>query len=153
MIRKAKVQDAKRIRKLINFYAEKNEMLPRSLNEIYDHIRDFFVYEEKGKIYGCSALHVTWEELGEVRSLAVAKSKQRHGIGTRLVGACLDEARRLGISRIFALTYKPDYFKKFGFKGIDKYELPHKIWSDCVKCIHFPDCKESALVRDINVRR
>ena len=149
MIRKANVGDAKQIRKLVNFYAKKNVMLPRSLSEIYDNIRDFFVYVEKGYVVGCAALHVSWEDLGEIKSLAVAGTKQGKGVGKGLVNSCLREAKTLGLARIFALTYKPKFFRKCGFKDIDKAELPHKIWSECVKCIHFPDCKEEGLVKDI----
>jgi len=147
MIRKARLTDVKKIQRLVNFYAKKDEMLPLSLNDLYDKIRDFYVYERNGKIAGCGALHISWEKLGEIRSLAVQKSRQRKGIGRKLVKMCLAEAKELGLEKVFVLTYKPEYFRQFGFKDIDKYQLPHKIWTDCVKCVHFPDCAEDALIK------
>lgn len=149
MIRRATIKDVKNIQKLITFYAKKDEMLPRSLNELYENIRDFFIFEYKGKIAGCSALHICWEDLGEIKSLAVTKAKQDHGIGKKLLMACLEDAKKLKLKKIFALTYKPLYFKKFGFKEIDKANLPHKIWIDCIKCVKFPDCNEVALIKEL----
>ncbi len=147
MIRKARLGDIKKIQKLVNFYAKKDEMLPLALNDLYDRIRDFYVYEQSGKIAGCGALHISWEDLGEIRSLAVEKSRQKKGIGKKIVKECLKEAKRLGLEKVFVLTYKPEYFRQFGFNDIDKYQLPHKIWTDCVKCVHFPDCTEDALIK------
>ena len=149
MVRKAKLQDVKKIQRLVNFYAKKNEMLPLSLADLYDNIRAFYVYEKRGKVLGCAALHVTWEKLGEIRSLAVQRSKQKKGVGRKIVKACLKEAKALGLERVFVLTYQPTYFKKFGFKDIDKYQLPHKVWRDCIKCVYFPDCDEDALIKNI----
>lgn len=149
MIRRATIKDVKKMQNLIKFYAEKDEMLPRSLNELYENIRDFFVFEQKGKIAGCCALHVCWQDLGEIKSLAVLKTKQGKGIGKKLLLNCLNEAKRLGLKKIFALTYKPQYFEKFGFAQIEKANLPHKIWIDCIKCVKFPDCNEVALIKEI----
>lgn len=145
-IRKAKMEDVKDIQALINHFAKEDLMLPRSLNDLYELLRDFFVYAEKGKIFGCAALHIIWEDLAEIRSLAIAPTRQHKGVGRRLLTACLEEARKLGVHKIFALTYKSDYFKKFGFRKIPKSKLPHKIWSECIRCIHFPNCKEIALM-------
>ncbi len=149
MIRRATIKDVKSIQKLINAYAKKDEMLPRSLNELYENVRDFYIFEYKGRIAGCCALHICWEDLGEIKSLAVAKANQDSGIGKKLLIACLEDAKKLKLKKIFALTYKPMYFKKFGFKEIDKANLPHKIWTDCIKCVKFPDCDEVALVREL----
>ena len=149
MVRKAKLQDVKKIQKLVNFYAKKNEMLPLSLSDLYDNIRAFYVYEKKGRILGCGGLHITWEKLGEIRSLAVQGNKQKKGIGRKIVRMCLKEAKALGLEKVFVLTYHPAYFRKFGFKDIDKYELPHKVWRDCIKCVYFPDCEEDALIKNI----
>ncbi|MFC1667353.1 N-acetyltransferase [Candidatus Omnitrophota bacterium] len=149
MIRKATVEDIKNIQELINFYAKKDQMLPRSLNELYENIRDFFVYEEKGKVSGCVALHVTWEDLAEIKSLAVNEIKQKQKIGSLLVKAVFEDAKRLKVKRIFALTYVPSFFQKFGFKNVEHSDLPHKIWSECIRCVKFPDCQEHALVMDI----
>ncbi len=149
MIRKATIQDIKDMQELINFYAKQDRMLPRSLNELYENIRDFFVYEEGGKILGCCALHIAWEDLAEIKSLAVHESKHKKGIGGMLVKQALDDAKKLKVRRVFALTYEPLFFEKLGFKKIEHAELPHKIWSECIKCIKFPDCAENALALDI----
>ena len=147
MIRKATVEDVRNIQKLVNYHADKGEMLPKSLGDTCDNIRDFFLYEEDETILGCCALHVTWVDLAEIRSLAVADDAKSRGIGTALLTACLDDAERLSIKRVFALTYKPGFFEKNGFRQIDKGELPHKVWLDCVKCVKFPDCDEFAVIR------
>lgn len=154
MIRKARMGDVKAIQKLIAEYARKGDMLPRSLSEIYENLRDYFVFvEDGGEVIGSAAVHLMWEDLAEVRSLAVRDDRMRRGVGTQLVEACISEAIVLGITRIFALTYKPLFFEKLGFKRVDKAELPHKIWSDCLKCSKFPDCDEVALVADFSGAR
>ncbi|HEY7585375.1 MAG TPA: N-acetyltransferase [Candidatus Deferrimicrobiaceae bacterium] len=145
--------DVKAIQKLIAEYARKGDMLPRSLSEIYENLRDYFVFVEDGEVIGSAAVHLMWEDLAEVRSLAVRDDRMRRGVGTQLVEACISEAIVLGITRIFALTYKPLFFEKLGFKQVDKAELPHKIWSDCLKCSKFPDCDEVALVADFSGAR
>lgn len=147
MIRKATVEDVKDIQKLVNSHAEKGEMLPRSLGDTCDNIRDFFVYEDNGVIVGCCALHVTWVDLAEVKSLAVADEAQGKGMGKKLLNACLEDAQRLAIKRVFALTYKSGFFEKMGFQQIEKGELPHKVWLECVQCVKFPDCDEVAVIR------
>jgi amino-acid N-acetyltransferase len=129
-------------------------MLPRSLSDIYENLRDYFVFEEDGgELVGSAAIHIMWEDLAEVRSLAVREGKMRRGVGTQLVESCISEAIVLGIGRVFALTYKPEFFEKLGFHVVDKAELPQKIWSDCLKCSKFPDCDEVALVADFSGRR
>lgn len=150
-IRKAKISDVKEIQKLIEFAAKKGEMLPRSLSELYDNLRDFYVYqnEHQERIIGTCAMHICWEDLAEIRSLVVQEEFQRQGIGTKLVEACLSEAITLGLYRIFALTYKPNFFLKFGFKIVDKTLLPHKIWADCIKCVKFPECDEVAVLLEV----
>ena len=154
MIRKARIQDVKTIQKLIADYAKKGDMLPRSLSEIYENLRDYFVYAENGdEVIGSAAIHIMWEDLAEVRSLAVREDRMGRRVGTQLVEACVSEAIVLGISRVFALTYKPEFFEKLGFRRVDKSELPHKIWSDCLKCSKFPDCDEVALVADFSGTR
>lgn len=150
MIRKAQIKDVKDIQKLLTGYASRGDMLSRSLSELYESLRDFYVCEEDGKLMGTAALHVVWEDLAEVRSVAVAEDVARKGIGSQLVQACITEAREIGLKRIFCLTYKPDFFGKHGFQLVDKSELPHKVWSDCIKCVKFPDCDENAMVLDLN---
>jgi amino-acid N-acetyltransferase len=154
MIRKARMADVKTIQQLIAEYAKKGDMLPRSLSDIYENLRDYFVYAENGgEVVGSAAIHIMWEDLAEVRSLAVKGDRMRKGVGTQLVEACVSEAIMLGITRVFALTYKPAFFEKLGFRQVDKAELPHKIWSDCLKCSKFPDCDEIALVADFSGTR
>lgn len=148
MVRKAKMQDVATIRSLISTYSEKGEMLPKALMEIYEELRDFYVYAgEDGEVLGCCALHLFWEDLAEIRSLAVKEPSTGQGIGAALIDVCLDEARELGIAKVFTLTGKPAFFEKQGFGRVDRSELPHKIWAACVKCVKFPDCDETALVR------
>ncbi len=149
MIRKARIEDIKQIQALINYFAKKDMMLARSLNELYENLRDFWVWEENSRIIGCSAIHISWDDLAEIKCLAVAKNKQGKGIGKELVLACLDEAKLLGAKRIFALTYKPEFFKKFGFKRVKHALLPHKVWAECINCCKFPDCQEIALLKNL----
>ncbi|MFQ3548123.1 MAG: N-acetyltransferase [Armatimonadota bacterium] len=146
MIRKAKIDDVPAIHRLINSFADAGEMLPRSLNAIYEGIRDFFVAEEDGKVVGCCALHVSWADLAEVKSLAVDSSMQGKGYGKELVLACLKEAKELGVEKVFALTYRPSFFLNLGFSKINRDDLPHKVWSECINCPKYPDCGEEALL-------
>lgn len=146
MIRKAKLTDVKAIQSLINQYADSGQMLPRTLNELYEHLRDFHVYEESGSLIGVCALHVSWEGIAEIRSLAVRQDSVKRGIGTELVQQCLTEASDLEVVRVFVLTYQAGFFRKRGFTDVDKKELPHKIWTDCLNCVKFPNCDESALI-------
>lgn len=148
-IRRAKVSDVPKIRELITFYASRDLMLPRSLQEIYECLRDYWVCEKNGEVIACAALHVNWEDLAEVRSLAVAENAHGLGIGTRLLKRCTREAKDLGIKRLFALTYVPAFFEKHGFHLCDKEDLPRKIWVECIRCPKFPDCDEIALVLDV----
>ena len=149
MIRKANVNDVKKIQKLINYYARRDRMLPRSLNELYENIRNFFVYSEGKKVYGCCALSIDWEDLAEIKSLAVAPSKTGRDIGSKLLKSCLKDAKALKIKKIFALTYIPEFFERFGFRKVSKRKLPHKIWNECIKCVYFPRCKEIAMMKEI----
>ena len=149
MLRKAGIEDIKQIQVLINSFADEDLMLPRSLNELYENLRDFFVYGDKDKIAGCCALHICWDDLAEIKSLAVDKRYRNKGLGRALVEACVQEARTLGAKKIFVLTYAPDFFKNSGFKKIAHNKLPHKIWAECINCPKFPDCQETALIRKI----
>ncbi|GLI37088.1 N-acetyltransferase [Geobacter hydrogenophilus] len=149
MLRKAQIHDVKNIQKLLTHFASQGDMLSRSLSELYESIRDFYVWEEGGEIVGTAALHIIWEDLAEIRSVAVAEETGRKGIGTQVVNACIDEARQLGLKRVFCLTYKPNFFGKFGMRIVDKSELPHKVWGDCMKCVKFPDCDEIAMILDL----
>ena len=146
LIRQARIADIKSVHRLINEFAKKGEMMPRSLNDLYENIRDVIVCEKDSALKGACALHIMWEDLAEIRSLAVSLESQGAGIGRRLVTACIKEAKKLGIPKIFALTYHPEFFKKIGFKDIDKSKLPQKIWGECMKCPKFPECDESAVI-------
>jgi len=145
MVRKAVIGDARAIHGLLNNYAGEGLMLSASLAEIYEYIRSFYVYEVAGEILGTVRLQICWEDLAEVRSLAVAGHAGGRGIGRQLVEACLQEARELGLPQVFALTYKVEFFRRLGFSEIDKAHLPQKIWRDCIKCAKFPECDETAV--------
>jgi amino-acid N-acetyltransferase len=150
MIRKATVGDVKHIHRLLNQWSEQGKLLARSLSELYDGVRDYYVWAPTesgsgGEIAGACALHVCWEDLAEIRSLAVRPDSLRRGIGGGLVVACLEEARALGLKRVFALTYEPDWFSRFGFERVEKESLPNKIWGDCIRCPKYPDCDEIAV--------
>jgi amino-acid N-acetyltransferase len=149
MIRKAQIRDVKEIQKLLMTFASRGDMLSRSLSELYESLRDFYVYVEEGNLLGAAALHIVWDDLAEVRSVAVVEDSGRKGIGSQLVQACIAEARQIGLRRIFCLTYKPEFFGKHGFRLVDKSELPHKVWGDCIKCAKFPDCDENAMIMDL----
>ena len=143
---KAKIADVAQMHQLINYFAEKGEMLARPLSELYENIRDFFVVREGDRVVGCASLHLSWSDLAEIKSLAVLEEYQEKKIGAQLVKACLEEAQELGITTIFCLTYKPGFFEKMGFALSDKKELPHKVWNECFRCPKFPDCDEVALI-------
>ncbi|HHG75317.1 N-acetyltransferase [Persephonella sp.] len=142
MIRKATVKDGEKIFNILQTFAIQGVLLPRSLNSIYENIRDFFVYEENGEIVGIGSLHVFWEDLAEIKSLAVLPPYQHKGIGKKIVKHCLKEAKQLGVEKVFALTYLPEFFQKLGFEVVDKSEFPQKVWTECIHCVKFNDCKE-----------
>jgi len=145
-VEKARVRDAPQMHQLINYFADKGEMLARSLSEIYENIRDYFVVRQGERVIACAALHVSWSDLAEIKSLAVAEDSQEQGIGAQLVEACLKEAGELGIPTVFCFTYQPAFFKRHRFVDIDKMELPRKVWTDCLRCPKFPNCDEVALI-------
>jgi len=145
-IEKATIRDVAQIHKLVNSFAERGEMLPRPLSELYENLRDFFVARENGKVIACAALHISWSDLAEIKSLAVSEKHRRMGLGEELVKACLDEAKAIGIPTIFVLTYVKPFFQKCGFAEEDKATLPHKIWGECYRCPKFPNCDETALL-------
>lgn len=151
-IRKARVQDVNAIHRLLKKHADLGELLPRALSDLYDFIRDFNVFQDKsdGSVVGICALHVCWEDLAEIRSLAVSESFQRQGIGSALVRVALAEAVELGIMQVFTLTYRPDFFKKHGFETVDKATLPQKVWAECIRCVKFPDCDEISMLKRLD---
>jgi amino-acid N-acetyltransferase len=146
MVRKAKVNDVKQVHRLLAEWSERGRLLARSLSELYDSLRDYYVWAPPGgELLGACALHVCWEDLAEIRSLAVRPDSLGQGIGAGLVRACLAEAAEMGLKRVFALTYEPEWFARFGFAQVDKNSLPHKIWGDCIRCPKFPECDEIAV--------
>jgi RNA 3'-terminal phosphate cyclase (ATP) len=149
IVRKASATDGPAIQRLLAHFASRGELLHRTLNEVYQHLRDFVVCEADGRIVGVCALWLYWEDLAEVRSLAVEEGYGSRGLGKALVRACLEDAANLGIRRVFALTYRPGFFERLGFRTLDKRELPQKIWKDCLRCGKFTCCDEVALIRDI----
>jgi amino-acid N-acetyltransferase len=150
---KAKISDVAQLHKLINFFAERGEMLPRSLSEIYENIRDYYVIRKGQRAVACAALHINWEDLAEIKSAAVDEKSQKQGIGALLVDACLKEAKDLGIPTVFCLSYKPKFFEKCGFTRIDKDRLPQKVWGECFRCAKFPNCDEVALIYHLKAQQ
>lgn len=149
MLRKANIKDVEKIWKLVNSYADKRIMLPRSLSELYENLRDFYVFIDDNKLVGCGALHITWEDYGEILSLAVEPAMTRKRIGSQILIACEEEAKKIGLNKLITLTYVPEFFESHGFVRVKKATLPHKIWSMCIKCPKFPECDEIPLVKKI----
>ena len=151
MKRKAQIRDIQPIYELLQEYGRNGELLPRPLSELYDHLRDFTVYVDKADttVLGCCALQICWKDLAEIRSLAVQPEHVGAKIGSALSERALSEARSLHIRKVFTLTYRPDFFKQFGFAEIDRSELPLKIWGGCLLCVKFPDCDETAMMKEI----
>ena len=147
-LRKPTVDDAPGIAVLINHFSDKGLLLPRPLNDVYEHLRDFVVSEHKGRLIGCAALHVVWGGLAEIRSVAVAEEARNSGVGHDLVKHCLREARKLGVQQVFLLTYATQFFARFGFREYPKKNLPQKIWKDCLNCPKFQKCDEIAMLLD-----
>jgi amino-acid N-acetyltransferase len=149
VLRPARVADVLGMQRLINCFAERDEMLPRALHELYENLRDFFVMEDAGEIVGCAALHISWANLAEVKSVAVAAHCRRQGYGRLLIGACITDARALGISDIFCLTYRPEFFGALGFALADRDMLPRKVWGECIRCPKFNNCTEIAMILQV----
>jgi amino-acid N-acetyltransferase len=147
---RASVGDAGAICDLVNEFARRGEMLPRTMSEVYQNLRDFSVVrDDAGTVVACGALHILWEDLGEIKSLAVREDMQGRGLGAQLVQACLAEATQLGLQTAFALTYRPGFFEKLGFLQADVMTLPRKVWGECYRCPKFPGCNEIAMVRAV----
>jgi len=146
----ALIRDIKEIHALLLASASTGELLPRSLSDLYNHTRDFVLLKDRdGAVAGCCALSIVWEDLAEIRSLFVRQDLRRKGCGRLLVEACLENARSLGVHRVFTLTYRDDFFAGLDFVEIGKDKLPQKIWADCIHCPKFPDCDEIAMQRDV----
>lgn len=151
MIRKAVLDDVNGIHALLQLYGKKGELLARPLPKLYDHLRDFWIFEdpETKKVAGCCALQFCWEDLAEIRSLAVDPDFTGQGIGSALTERSIQEAVYFKVNKLFALTYRVSFFKQFDFFEIDKSNLPLKIWADCVECVNFPNCDETAMLKKL----
>jgi amino-acid N-acetyltransferase len=151
---RASVADAKAIHDLVNTFARKGEMLPRTMAEVYENLRDFYVVrDDSHEAVACGGLHILWEDLAEIKSLAVREDLQGQRLGARIVAACLDEAREIGLTTAFALTYRPGFFERLGFIQADVMTLPRKVWGECYRCPKFPGCNEIAMVRTLTEDR
>lgn len=148
-VERATVRDAEAIHRMVNFWAGRGDMLPRTMGETYENLRDFFVVREDGEAVACGALHITWADLAEVKSLAVREDRQSAGYGSMIVRACVEEGRALGLERLFALTYRPGFFERLGWQQVDVMTLPRKVWNECYRCPKFPGCNEIAMVIDL----
>lgn len=147
--RKAAFGDVEAIHKLVNDYADTGLMLPRSRNVLYETLRDVTVAEYNGEIVGVGGLHLVWDELAEIRAMAIAPQATRQGIGRRIIEELTQEAKALGIKTLFTLTYQPGFFSKMGFYEVGKEQLPHKVWKECINCAKFPNCDEIAMIKKI----
>ncbi|MCC6241122.1 MAG: N-acetyltransferase [Phycisphaerales bacterium] len=155
MIRPATVHDVPRIAQIINSHAELGKMLFKSYAQLYANLRDFAIFqstepEGRSEIHGCVALTIIWADLAEIRSLAVDEQHRGGGIGSQLVQWTVQEARRLQIRRLMALTYEQRFFEKLGFQVVPKETLPLKVWSDCINCPKNQSCDEIAVVRTLD---
>jgi amino-acid N-acetyltransferase len=150
MIRKARINEVPEIRRFLVDFSQDGGILPRTLADLYDQLRDYYVYRgDHGPILGIAALHICWAGLGEIRSVAVLPDHQHQGIASRLVATCLQEARDIGLSEIFVLTLVPEFFQRFGFRVVSREDLLPIVWADCVNCIKFPDCDEIPMLLDL----
>lgn len=151
MIRKAVLDDVKSIHSLLQIYSAKGELLGRPLSKLYDDLRDFWIFEdpEEKKLVGCCALQFCWEDLAEIRSLAVHPDYTGKGIGSALTERAIQEAVYFKIKDLFTLTYRTGFFKRFDFSVVDKNLLPLKIWADCITCVRFPNCDETAMMKKL----
>ena len=149
-VRKATLDDVPEMHRLINHFAKQELMLSRSRGDLYENLRDFTVVEEGERVVACGALHIVWDDLAEIKCLAVAQDHQKQGFGRAIVRSLLEEARNLGVTRVFCLTYQRPFFVGLGFEHALKESLPHKIWSECIRCAKFPDCDEEAVILDLS---
>ena len=149
LFRKATFDDVEAIFHLVNHYAEEGLMLARSRNMLYESLRDMIVAEKDGEVVGVGALHLSWDKLAEIRTMAIAPSMKKQGVGRSIVEMLIEEGRQLGVKNLFTLTYQPEFFGKLGFYEITKDKLPHKVWKDCINCPKFPNCDEIAMMRMI----
>jgi amino-acid N-acetyltransferase len=146
-IRKAQLRDVNEISRIVNFYAEKQQMLRKTHLQLYENLRDFSVVEDgAGGILACGALHIYWENLAEIRAIAVTEGMDRKGIGTILAERLIEEAREFGLEEVFCFTYVPKFFNTLGFIQVEHSVLPLKVYNECFQCPKFNKCDEIAMV-------
>ncbi len=150
-VRKSAIEDIRQIHRLLHTYSHQGDLIPRPLSDLYDHVRDFSVSADRvtNQVVGCCALQFCWEDLAEIRSLVVEEEYRRKKVASGLVESCIMEARSYGMKKLFCLTFKPDFFSKFGFVRIERSDLPLKIWADCMLCVKFPDCDGIAMMKEL----
>ena len=148
MIKKATIADVKEIHSFIQEASKSGEILPRPLNDLFQFLRDYWVYREgKGRpIRAVNSIHICWDDLAEIRNLFVDPKLRGRGIGETMVRMAIDDAKAIGVGHIFALTYRPGFFERLGFREVDKQIFPSKVWADCLNCLKFPDCDETAVI-------
>jgi amino-acid N-acetyltransferase len=148
-IRRARVGDVPRLYELISYYAERGDMLPKTLDQLYNRVRAFQVADAGGEVVGCAALKITWHDLAEITSVAIHPDFQGRGLGRQVIEPLFDEARELGIPTLFVLTLQVSFFSRMGFREVPRLGLPHKIWQDCTACFKQDRCDEVAMVREV----
>ena len=147
---RAKLSDIPAMQELVAREVEEGVILRRSDDEVATNIRSYHLAKEDGTLAGYGALHIHSPRMAELRSLIVAPEFRGRGVGKGLVEAILREAEVLGVGEVLVLTYLPEFFRSLGFEEIAKEGIPeHKIWADCIKCIHFPNCNEVSLIHKI----
>ncbi|MEZ4526784.1 MAG: N-acetyltransferase [Desulfobacterales bacterium] len=151
IVRKAAIEDIRQIHRLLHTYSHQGDLIPRPLSDLYDRVRDFSVAADTDtkQVVGCCALQFCWEDLAEIRSLVVETEYRRQKVASGLVTSCIEEAAEYGMAKLFCLTFKPDFFSKFGFVPIERSDLPLKIWADCMLCVKFPDCQAIAMMKEM----
>ncbi len=146
-VRQAKIRDVPRVLDIINGFAREGLMLSRGPQVVFEDIRDFMVLVDDAEIvHGTGAFHVYWDDVGEIRSVAVERELQKAGYGTTIVKTLLEEAKRLEIPRVYVFTYAPGFFKKLGFKTVRKEDLPQKMYAECANCPKYFFCDEIAML-------
>ena len=150
MIRKALIKEVPEIWRMLHEFADA-DVLPRTMADLYSQVREYFVYrQDHTPLIGVAALHIFWEDLGEIRSVAVSRDFQKTGIGSQLVKKCIEEAKSIGLKKVFALTTRPQFFERLGFHQVPNDDLPKIIWSECKDCLKFPDkCNEIPMILNL----
>jgi amino-acid N-acetyltransferase len=149
MVRKARLSDVNEMSRIINYYADRQLMLPKTMLQLYENLRDYSVVEDasnSGRLKGCGALHIYWENLAEIRAIASAPGETRKGVGTQLVNQLINEAREMNIEQVFLFTYEPKFFNRFGFIQVEHSTMPLKVYNECFHCPKFNKCDEVAMV-------